>query len=152
MATHMLCQRPSLMGSPGLPCAAASSSSSGGSCCCALSRRGYGFPPLHLSTSRRQRGDSRHRLTMNLKVTALDSEVFRDKTMDDLNPLSKQRTQVETPATSPVSVIDREVDNLPLERLKNGFQKFKENYQKDPALVEKLAEGQQPLYMIIACA
>ncbi|KAH7430870.1 hypothetical protein KP509_08G018100 [Ceratopteris richardii] len=55
-----------------------------------------------------------------------------------------------TPAAS-VSAVATEVQTSPLERLKTGYLKFKENYVKDQNLVSSLAEGQAPPYMIIAC-
>ena len=41
----------------------------------------------------------------------------------------------------------------PVERLKNGFIKFKkEKYETNPALFEELSKGQSPKFMVFACS
>eukprot|EP00250_Pteridium_aquilinum_P033941 c6704_g1_i1 orf=120-662(+) len=84
MATHSLCQSPSLMSSLGLLCPAASSSSSSGSCCCALSKRAYGTSPLHLSTSWHQRGGRRHLCSLQVVAEAAEAAAAPPATSDGL--------------------------------------------------------------------
>lgn len=87
------------------------------------------------------------------KAMIMDNKISQDKRMNDFNALSKKSAHLNTPnVAAPISVVATEVETLPLERLKNGYLKFKENYMKDQGLVKKLEEGQQPAYMIIACA
>eukprot|EP00250_Pteridium_aquilinum_P015593 c22661_g1_i1 orf=558-1520(-) len=149
MAARSVCPSSSLLNplltlprvaAPSSSSSSSSSSTLGYGSCCYAGRR---FP-LHVATAS-QASDGR-------KAIILDNKVFEDKTMDDLNPLCKQSAQLKTPAAAHVSAVATEVKTEPLEKLKTGFLTFKEKYQKDPALVKKLAEGQQPPYMIIACA
>ncbi|KAH7446001.1 hypothetical protein KP509_01G032300 [Ceratopteris richardii] len=82
---------------------------------------------------------------------AVDNTSFQKKTLDRINPLFTTTTQSCTPFASPISAVTTELQSSPLEKLRNGYLKFKENYMKDQTLVKTLAEGQQPPYMIIAC-
>lgn len=140
MAARSACQSSSLLNEitfPGVAFCLSSSNFSFGSNC--------NVGPLSLQVTS-QASESR-------KAMIMDNKISHDQRMNDLNVLSRQRAQLNTPnAAAPISVVATEVETLPLERLKNGYLKFKENYMKDQALVKKLAEGQQPAYMIIACA
>ncbi|KAI5069991.1 hypothetical protein GOP47_0014334 [Adiantum capillus-veneris] len=139
MAARSACQNSSLLNSFTLPCVpfpASSTSVSFGSSCRA------NHLPLHVTASA---SDSR-------KAMKVDGTVFKDRTVLDLNPLAKHGAPSSVSAAAPISVVATEVETLPLDRLKTGYLKFKENYIKNQALVKSLAETQTPPYMIIACA
>ncbi|MCO5571168.1 hypothetical protein L7F22_024902 [Adiantum nelumboides] len=141
MAARSACQSSSLLNSitqlPCVPFPTSSTNVSFGSSCRA------NHLPLHVTASA---SDSR-------KAMKVDGTVCTDRTVRfNINRTARHRAPSSVPAAAPISVVATEVETLPLDRLKTGYLKFKENYIKNQALVKSLAETQTPPYMIIACA
>ncbi|MCO5548040.1 hypothetical protein L7F22_001496 [Adiantum nelumboides] len=143
MAARRVCQASSLMTSLSYSCVSLPSNSSTNAVSFAGSSCYASRLPLHVTA---QVSDSR-------KAVVVDNKVFQDKTMDELNLLTKKNAESNsaTAGATHISAVATEVQTMPLDQLKTGYLKFKENYMKDQKLVKALAEGQAPPYMIVAC-
>lgn len=90
----------------------------------------------------------------------LKEDMAYEEAIASLKKLLIENGELENEAASKVAQITAELadggkpsSNYPVERIKEGFIKFKrEKYETNPALYGELAKGQSPKFMVFACS